>query len=87
MTVRRTNLLPNDAAALVRGSTMTPQAAADIADAKPNKSKRGIDKSLTSQICFRIEKERHHALRVHCIQNRIEIGELLSDLIKDKLSI
>lgn len=44
-------------------------------------SKRGIIKEETSQICFRLEKDRHRALRVHCVQNDIEIGEFMDELL------
>ena len=48
------------------------------------RSKRGIDKKETSQICFRIEKDRHKAIRIYCLENDLEVGELLDQLLAEK---
>lgn len=54
---------------------------------KQSRSRRGIDRENTSQVCFRIEKDRHHALKVYAVQNGKEIGELMDDLIAAHLGI
>lgn len=54
---------------------------------KRGRSKRGITHEDTSQICFRIEKSRHKAIRVYCVENEIEIGELMDKIVRDQLNI
>lgn len=57
-------------------------------DTEPrSRSKRGIVLSDTSQICFRIEKDRHRALRMYCVEHDMEIGEVLDGLISKHLKI
>ena len=55
--------------------------------ARPGRSKRGLSGVVTSQCCFRLEVERHHALKLHCIQNRLEVGELISELLRKHIGI
>lgn len=51
-------------------------------EARPVRSKRGLTTEESSQICFRIEKERHRAVKIHCVQNGLEVGEFLDDLLR-----
>lgn len=59
-------------------------------DIEPRKgrSKRGLALAdNTSQVCFRIEKDRHKKLKLYCVQNDLEVGELLDTLLSEKLGI
>ena len=60
---------------------------AEDTEVRQSRSRRGIDRESTSQVCFRIEKERHHALKVYAVQNGKEIGELMDELIAKHLDI
>ena len=56
---------------------------------RKGRSKRGVtrDDPNTSQVCFRIEKDRHKALKAYCLDKDLEIGEILSDLVQKHLGI
>lgn len=62
---------------------MTPERV----DVRPSRSKRGIDRETTSQVCFRIDKERHTKLKVLAVSTGREIGELMDELIATHLGI
>ena len=54
-------------------------------DHRPGRSRRALTTEATSQVCFRIEKERHKKLRLYCVERDLEIGEVLDDLIAKHL--
>ena len=51
---------------------------------RPPRSKRGVDPKTFGQCCFKLEKDRHQKLRLYCIENEIEIGQFLSDMLAEK---
>ena len=53
---------------------------------RPSRSKRGLSNIETSQICFRVPKEAHHALKVYCLENRLEVGEAMERALAMLLS-
>lgn len=53
-------------------------------DAPKGRSKRGIAAKDTSQICFRIEKARHKAVKIYCMENDLEVGEFMDNLLAEK---
>ena len=60
---------------------------AENVESRPTRSKRGIVAEETSQICFRVAKDKHKALKFYCLDNGLEIGEALEsalDSILDK---
>jgi hypothetical protein len=50
---------------------------------RKGRSKRGVTKDdpNTSQICFRVPKDSHRALKAYCATHDKEIGEVLDDLL------
>jgi hypothetical protein len=74
-------LLPQVADIVARETT------AEEVDPRPGRSRRAFSMEATSQVCFRIEKERHKKLKLYCVQNDLEIGEVLDNLIAKHLGI
>jgi len=73
------------------GATMLPRVTDAVAretaegniDVRPTHG--ALSAEGTSQVCFRIEKERHKKLRLYCVERDLEIGEVLDDLIAKHL--
>jgi hypothetical protein len=67
-------------------SSFVAEQTTETTEPKAGRAKRDLT-GEQSQICFKIEKERHKAIRVYCVQNDLEIGELMDRLIKDHLKL
>ncbi len=88
MARRSSRRSPEDVARRIsKVSAEVQEATQENTEPRPTRSKRGIVLSETSQICFRIEKERHKELRVYCVEQDMEIGEVLDELIRKHLGI
>lgn len=48
---------------------------------EPNQTPRS-DQAVKSQICFKLDRERHKALRLYCFENDIHIGDFFDELLK-----
>jgi hypothetical protein len=71
----------NDPSRIAEISSFIGDATRENDSSRGRTSKRGLTKEETSQICFRIEKARHRALRLYCVQSDIEIGEFMDELL------
>lgn len=54
--------------------------------ARPSRSKRGITVGETSQVCFRLAKAKHRALKLYCLTNDLEIGEAMERAVDTMLA-
>lgn len=63
-----------------------PKSTRERVDPRPSRSKRGISAADTSQICFRVNKDKHKALKVYCVENDLEIGEAMERALDALLS-
>lgn len=54
--------------------------------ARPPRSKRGLTVNETSQVCFRLTKEKHKALKLYCLANDLEIGEAMEKAVDTMLA-
>jgi hypothetical protein len=50
---------------------------------RKGRSKRGVTKDdpNTSQVCFRVHKDSHRALKAYCAIHDKEVGEVLDELL------
>lgn len=46
------------------------------------RSARGVDKNTWTQVCFRLEPDRHVAIKLECVKRGIDIGVFMDDLLR-----
>lgn len=76
----------NNAAQSRIPSANSVEPAAQGTSPRRSRSKRRLKVGDTSQVCFRVPKHKHQALKLYCLENGLEIGEAMEKALDWLLS-